>query len=767
MNIEETMKKLTLEEKAKLVAGRDMWNTEKIERLGIPSIMVSDGPHGLRKQNPAEGSDMNYGEGGTIDAVCFPAACATSASFDRAMMEEMGKTIGEECLAEDVQVILGPAVNIKRSPLCGRNFEYVSEDPYVAGELAASFINGVQSKGVGTSIKHFAANNQEFERMYGSSEVDERTLREIYFPAFETAVKKADPWTFMCSYNKINGEYSSESKWLLTDLLRKDWGYKGLVMSDWAAVSDRVKGIAAGLDLEMPGCHGVNEELIIKAVKEGKLKESALDKAVKNVLKLVKKALAGRIEPGSKKFDRESDHRKAVEFARNCIVMLKNEGEALPLRRNIGKSERVTFIGEFAEKPRYQGGGSSHISTSRIDSALVVAERYAERYGNVEYAKGFPADKDVTKEEEIEKYIDEAIRASQSADKIVVFAGLPDSFESEGYDRNHMKLPEIQNKVIETLLTLDKQVIVVLHNGSPVEMPWADEVSAIVEAYLGGEGIGEAVVDVLYGAVNPSGRLAESIPYRYEDNPSYLNFPGHSHKVNYAEGLFVGYRYYDSKDMDVRYPFGHGISYTTFEYSDLKVMSDAKNNTAVVTVNVKNTGSMEGKDVVQLYVADKTGFVTRPSHELKGFEKVDLKAGEQRMISFTLDSRAFSYYDVDRHSWEVPEGKFVIEIGHSSKDIVLTEEISLDGTIKNIPFISNDVQLGELLECDLTKDYIVKAIEKYITAFGIEQGESNSSEMMAAVLKFMPLRGLRNFGGITNKEIDKIVEKLKKLVGQN
>ena len=295
MNIEETMKKLTLEEKAKLVAGRDMWNTEKIERLGIPSIMVSDGPHGLRKQNPAEGSDMNYGEGGTIDAVCFPAACATSASFDRAMMEEMGKTIGEECLAEDVQVILGPAVNIKRSPLCGRNFEYFSEDPYVAGELAASFINGVQSKGVGTSIKHFAANNQEFERMYGSSEVDERTLREIYFPAFETAVKKADPWTFMCSYNKINGVYSSENKWLLTDVLRKDWGYKGLVMSDWAAVSDRVKGIAAGLDLEMPGCHGVNEELIIKAVKEGKLKESALDKAVKNVLKLVKKALAGRI----------------------------------------------------------------------------------------------------------------------------------------------------------------------------------------------------------------------------------------------------------------------------------------------------------------------------------------------------------------------------------------------------------------------------------------------------------------------------------------
>ena len=778
MDTANILKEMTLEEKARLVAGRDMWCTFDINRLGLPSIMMSDGPHGLRKMFPAEGKKENYGEGGTIKAVCFPAACATSASFDRNMMYEMGQTLGNECLAEDVQIILGPAVNVKRSPLCGRNFEYVSEDPYVAGELSAAYINGVQSKGVGTSIKHFAANNQEFERMYGSSEVDERTLREIYLSAFETAVKKADPWTFMASYNKINGEFASENKWLLTDVLREDWGYEGLVMSDWGAVSNRVKGIDAGLDLEMPGSHSVNEAAIVKAVKEGQLSEEALDKAVLNILKLVKRAIDGRssalgISEGSEAadtkavFDREADHKKAVEYARNCIVLLKNDFEALPLRRNIGKSERVTFIGEFAEKPRYQGGGSSHIETDNVSSALVCAERYAERYGNVEYSKGFPADGDVTKQEEIDKLIDGAIKASQSADKIVVFAGLPDSFESEGYDREHMRLPEIQNKVIEALLTLDKQVIVVLHNGSPVEMPWADKVSAIVEAYLGGEGIGEAVVDVLYGAVNPSGKLAESIPKKLSDNPSYLNFPGTGHKVNYAEGLFVGYRYYDSKEMEVLFPFGHGLSYTSFEYSDLKVVTESDKNTAVVTVKVTNTGDMTGKDTVQLYISDKTGLVTRPVHELKGFEKVELRSGETKTVSFKLDMRSFAYYDTDRKNWEVPAGKYVIEIAHSSKDIALTEEIELKGTISYVPKIDMDVQVGELLNCPLTAEYTKEALTKYASGgFGVDMNAPNADEIIAGILRFMPVRILRNFGGITNEQIDEILGELRKLVDQ-
>ena len=778
MDTANILKEMTLEEKARLVAGRDMWCTFDIDRLGLPSIMMSDGPHGLRKMFPAEGKKENYGEGGTIKAVCFPAACATSASFDRNMMYEMGQTLGNECLAEDVQIILGPAVNVKRSPLCGRNFEYVSEDPYVAGELSAAYINGVQSKGVGTSIKHFAANNQEFERMYGSSEVDERTLREIYLSAFETAVKKADPWTFMASYNKINGEFASENKWLLTDVLREDWGYEGLVMSDWGAVSNRVKGIDAGLDLEMPGSHSVNEAAIVKAVKDGQLSEEALDKAVLNILKLVKRAIDGRssalgTSEGSEAadtkavFDREADHKKAVEYARNCIVLLKNDFEALPLRRNIGKSERVTFIGEFAEKPRYQGGGSSHIETDNVSSALVCAERYAERYGNVEYSKGFPADGDVTKQEEIDKLIDGAIKASQSADKIVVFAGLPDSFESEGYDREHMRLPEIQNKVIEALLTLDKQVIVVLHNGSPVEMPWADKVSAIVEAYLGGEGIGEAVVDVLYGAVNPSGKLAESIPKKLSDNPSYLNFPGTGHKVNYAEGLFVGYRYYDSKEMEVLFPFGHGLSYTSFEYSDLKVVAESDKNTAVVTVKVTNTGDMTGKDTVQLYISDKTGLVTRPVHELKGFEKVELRSGETKTVSFKLDMRSFAYYDTDRKNWEVPAGKYVIEIAHSSKDIALTEEIELKGTISYVPKIDMDVQIGELLNCPLTAEYTKEALTKYASGgFGVDMNAPNADKIIAGILRFMPVRILRNFGGITNEQIDEILGELRKLVDQ-
>lgn len=777
MDVEKILKEMTLEEKARIVAGRDMWDTFDIERLGVPSVMVSDGPHGLRKMMPAEGKKENYGEGGTIRSVCFPAACLTSASFDRDMMYEMGQTLGKECVAEDVQVILGPAVNIKRSPLCGRNFEYISEDPYVAGELSSAYINGVQSEGVGTSIKHFAANNQEFERMYGSSEIDERTLREIYLSAFETAVKKSDPWTFMASYNRINGEYSSENKWLLTDVLRDEWGYKGLVMSDWGAVSDRVKGIDAGLDLEMPGSQGVNEASIVKAVSDGSLSEEALDKAVRNVLNLAERAFAARkaaqdsdaADASNEKnivFDREADHRKAVEYARNSIVLLKNDFDALPLRRNIGKSERVTFIGEFAEKPRYQGGGSSHINTENISSALSVAERYAERYGNVEYAKGFPADRDVTKPEEVEKYIDEAVRASQSADKIVVFAGLPDSFESEGYDRTHMRLPEIQNKVIDALLTLGIQVIVVLHNGSPVEMPWADRVSAIVEAYLGGEGIGEAVVDVLYGAVNPSGKLAESIPRKLSDNPSYLNFPGTGHKVNYAEGLFVGYRYYDTKEMDVLFPFGHGLSYTSFEYSDLKVIADSEANTAVVTVKVTNTGDMVGKDVVQLYVSDKTGFVTRPVHELKGFEKVSLRAGESAVVSFNLDSRAFAYYDTERKNWEVPGGSFVIEIAHSSKDIALCEKIELKGTVKYVPRIDMDVQVGELIACDVTRDYTMEKLKSYLDRYSNIEDAANSTEMIEAMVRFMPLRSFRSFGGMTNEEIDDIVKGLKEVTGQ-
>ena len=740
MDIEKTVKSMTLEEKARAVEGKLFWFTQAYPELGIPEVQVSDGPHGLRKM---------YGEGKTITSVCFPAASASACSFDTELLEEIGHTLGKECQAENVGVILGPAVNIKRSPLCGRNFEYISEDPYVAGKLSAALIRGVQAENVGTSIKHFAANNQEFERMYGSSEVDERTLREIYFPAFEIAVKESQPWTVMCSYNRINGTYSSENPWLLTDVLRKEWGFEGLVMSDWGAVSDRIAGIAAGLDLDMPGSGGVNNASIVKAVQEGTLSEEALDTAVTNILRMVDRFVSGRKE---ETFDPEADHAKAVDAAKECIVLLKNEEKVLPL----AKEEKVALIGGFAESPRYQGGGSSHINSFRVVSALSVAERY----GAFTYNRGFSPEKDET-DEELQK---EALAAAAEADKIVVFAGLPDVFESEAYDREHLQLPACQNRLITQLTTLGKPVIVVLHNGSPVEMPWADDVAGIVEAYLGGEGIGEAVMDVLYGHVNPSGKLAESFPRKLSDNPSYLNFPGTGHKVNYAEGVFVGYRYYDTKQMDVRFPFGYGLSYTDFRYANLRVSRDSftASEGVTVSVDVTNTGDRAGKEIVQLYVADRTGSAVRPVHELKGFCKLSLEPGETKTATFKLDSRAFSWYDTESGDWYAANGSYTIEVGRSSRQIEYTAEVHIIGSREKPPVITPDVQLGELLQSPYTREYTMERLKGYMDKF--RSSDSETEEMVEAVVRFMPLRSLRSFLQITNEEIDSIVTDLKEHV---
>ena len=738
MDTKAILEKMTLEQKAAAVEGKLFWFTQEYPELGIPSIQVSDGPHGLRKM---------YGEGKTITSVCFPTACASACSFDTELMESLGHTLGKECQAEDVAVILGPAVNIKRSPLCGRNFEYISEDPYVAGKMAAALIRGVQAEDVGTSIKHFAANNQEFERMYGSSEVDERTLREIYFPAFETAVKEADPWTFMCSYNRINGTYSSENPWLLTEVLRKEWGYDGLVMSDWGAVSDRIAGIAAGLDLDMPGSQGVNNEAIVQAVQEGRLSEEALDAAVTNILKLVEKFVEHRKE---ETFDRAADHEKAVDAARECIVLLKNDDRVLPLSKN----EKVALIGGFAETPRYQGGGSSHINSFHVVSALSLAEKY----GDFTYNRGF-SDKEDVVDEVLQQG---ALAAAAEADKIVVFAGLPDLFESEAYDREHMRLPNCQNLLIGQLVKLGKPVIVVLHNGSPVELPWADDVAGILEAYLGGEGVGEAVMDVLYGRVNPSGRLAESFPLKLSDNPSFLNFPGTGHKVNYAEGVFVGYRYYDTKQMAVRYPFGYGLSYTDFRYANLRVSRDSFTAAEGVTVSVDvtNVGAVAGKEVVQLYVADKTGSTIRPVHELKGFCKLALEPGETKTAVFTLDKRSFAWYDVELGDWYAANGTYVIEVGRSSRQIEYTAEVHIIGSKEKPPVITPDVQLGELLSSPYTREYTLELMKPFMQKF--QMSDSETEEMVEAVVRFMPLRGLRSFQGITNEQVEMICEKLKK-----
>lgn len=743
MNVKEIVSQLTLEEKAGLCSGLDFWYTKPVERLGIPSLMVSDGPHGLRKQ--AAAAD-HLGLNESIDAVCFPAACATACSFDRDLMKELGVILGKECQAEDVSVLLGPAVNIKRSPLCGRNFEYVSEDPYLAGELSASYINGVQSQNVGTSIKHFAANNQEHERMAGSSEMDERTLREIYLPGFETAVKKAQPWTVMCSYNKVNGVFASENKKLLTDILKDEWGFEGYVMSDWGAVSDRVAGIIAGLELEMPGSSGVNDAEIVRAVQNGTMKEEVLDKAVERILNITYKFVENRQK---EVFDRDADHKKAVEIAKRCIVLLKNDG-ILPLKE---QEEKIGFIGGFAKKPRYQGGGSSHINSHEVTVTLDAALKY----GKVSYAQGFSADEDKMDD----RLIGEAVELAKNSQKVVVFAGLPDVFESEGYDRSHMRLPECQNKLIEEVLKVQKNVVVVLHNGSPVEMPWVNEVKGIVEAYLGGEGIGEAIVDILYGKANPCGKLAETFPVRLEDNPSYLNFPGVGKKVEYKEGVFVGYRYYDSKNMEVLFPFGFGLSYTTFEISNIK--TDKKemkeSDLLTVTVDVKNTGNIAGREVVQFYIRDHTGLALRPEKELKEFMSVYLEPGETKTVSVQFSSRSFAWYNEGIKDWFVGTGDYTIMAGNSSRNIAASETIHVTGKKEINLTVDKDTMLGEIMNHSKIADYVKKEV---IPLAGIFSDSEDA--MMLAMVKYLPLRAMRSFNKITNEEIETIVGHLNELL---
>jgi len=738
----EIIKKMTLEEKASLCSGKDFWNTKPIERLGIPSVMVSDGPHGLRKQE-TEADHLGLHE--SIEAVCFPAACATACTFDRELIQEMGEVLGKECQAENISVLLGPAVNIKRSPLCGRNFEYFSEDPYLAGEMAAAYIQGVQSQNIGTSIKHFAANNQEHERMSGSSEVDERTLREIYFPAFEIAVKKAQPWTVMCSYNRVNGVYASENKKLLTDVLRDEWGFEGYVMSDWGAVNNRVLGLEAGLELEMPASGAENDKAIVEAVQNGTLSEDVLDKAVERILKILYKYVDNKKE---EVFNRENDHKRAADIAKRSIVLLKNENNILPLS---GDDSNILFVGEFAEKPRYQGGGSSNVKIHKLSNALEESAKFV----TVSYAKGFDSVNDSIDE----NLMTEAIDKAKSASVVVVFAGLPDSFESEGYDRKHMRLPECQNKLIEEISKINSNVVVVLHNGSPVELPWVNKVSGIVEVYLGGEAVGEATASVLFGDTNPSGKLAETFPIRLEDTPCYLNFPGANQKVYYREGIFVGYRHYDSIKREVLFPFGYGLSYTTFEYSNLCIDKNPSVTDIIeVSVDVKNTGSILGREVVQLYVSDKTNATIRPEKELKGFESVELKPSETKTVTMKLDKRSFAWYSEDASDWIAKGGEYVIHVGSSSADIRLAETIQLISD-EDVPFlIDANTTFGQLLENKKTREVANQIMVTYM------KGMINDNLIFQAILKQLPLRSICSFGSGSSSDIEYSLECLKKVV---
>ena len=635
-NINELIGKLTIEEKAKICCGAGFWNTTGLPEHDIPAINLTDGPHGVRKQF---GEADHLGLNESTKTTCFPTAAGLASSWNRELITKVGAAIGEEAQAEDVQIVLGPGANIKRSPLCGRNFEYFSEDPYLTGELAAAHIKGVQSQGVGTSLKHFAVNNQETRRFNINAVVDERSLREIYLTGFENAVKSAQPWTVMAAYNQINGEYCSQNKKLLTDILKDEWGFEGLVVSDWFAVCERDLGAAAGLDLEMPTSAGIGIKSIVDAVQSGRLSAEKLDDAVRRVLSIVFKTADGK--KAGVAFDKEAHHNLAREAASESIVLLKNEG-VLPLTKNA----KVAVLGEFAKTPRYQGAGSSRINVTTLDNPF----------------------------EEIRKIAPNTTSNAENADVCVVFAGLPDRDDSEGKDRTHLRLSDKQNALIEDTLKVNKNVIVVLMNGSAVEMPWLDKVQGVVEAYLGGQGVGHALSEILFGDVNPSGKLTETFPVKLNDTPCYLNFPGEKDKVEYNEGIFVGYRYYDSADIKPLFPFGYGLSYTEFEYSDLCIdkleMSDVE--TLIVTVKVKNVGDRAGKEIIQLYVRDTETTVIRPRKELKGFEKVDLLPGEQKTVTFALDKRAFAFYDTGINDWRVESGDFEILIGKSSSDIAVS-----------------------------------------------------------------------------------------------
>ena len=755
MDIRKLVAQMTLEEKAGLCSGADFWHTKAVERLGIPRTMVSDGPHGLRKQDDAAD---HLGINDSIRAVCFPAASATAASFDPDLIRRMGESLGDSCQHEEVSVLLGPAVNIKRSPLCGRNFEYFSEDPYLAGKMSTAMIQGVQSRNIGTSIKHFALNSQEHRRMSSSSECDERTIREIYFPAFEMAVKEAQPWTVMCSYNRINGVYASEDPWLLTEVLRKEWGFEGYTVSDWGAVSNRPAGVAAGLDLEMPSSGGINDRKIVEAVRAGKLDEKLVDQACERILNIVYRYLENA-KPDTP-WDQEKQHAQASEIAADCMVLLKNEGDLLPLR----KTDEIALIGEFAEKPRFQGGGSSHINCFRTTGAVEAAKAAGLK---VTYAPGYS----VAKDELTEERLAAAVRAAKVARAAVVFAGLPDSYESEGYDRTHMRMPECQNRLIEAVAEANPNTVVVLHNGSPVEMPWIGKVRAVLEAYLGGQAVGEAAVRVLFGDVNPSGHLPESFPVRLEDNPSFLFYGGEGNRTEYREGIFIGYRYYDKKKMNVLFPFGHGLSYTTFAFSDLRLSADSILDTDLLTVTAKvtNTGKRAGKAVAQLYVGDLESTPIRPVRELKGFRKVLLQPGESKTVSFTLDKRSFAYWNTEIHDWHVETGDFTIEIGGSSRDLPLRGTVKVVSTVELPRHFTADSIYLDIMSDPKGKEIMSAFMKKTMEIFGHGEESSGteaareaiSEEMTMAMMKYMPLRGILSFGGADAEgEMKQLLEEL-------
>ena len=745
LSVDRVLDQLTLQEKTALCLGSDFWHTAAITRLGVPAVMVSDGPHGLRAQmNEAD----HVGLSGSVPATCFPPACALGSSWNTRLFVDVGAAIAREARKWGVSVVLGPGINMKRSPLCGRNFEYLSEDPWLAGELATAMVRAMQDLGIGTSLKHFAANNQENDRLRVSADVDERALREIYLPAFEKVVTQAQPWTVMCAYNKINGTYASEHHWLLTEVLREQWGFDGLVVSDWGAVHDRVAALAAGLDLEMPPNLGFSDAAIIAAVRNGDLPESVLDKAAARVLRLVQLSSPALAAGGD--FNETEHHALARAAARECAVLLKNDDGVLPLRPAAGST--VAVIGEFARTPRYQGAGSSQVNATRVDTALDELRVATADDVTVSFAPGFLLDSTVGRPD----LAAEAVALAQGADHVLLFLGLPSSAESEGFDREHLDLPANQLELLDAVTAVHNRVIVVLANGSVVRLStWDHKVAAILECWLSGQAAGGAAADLLLGLANPSGKLAETIPLRVEDNPSYLNFPGDPGHVRYGEGVFIGYRAYDRLAQPVSYPFGYGLSYTRFEISDVAatvkgsvVESDL---TVEVTGRVTNTGDVAGAEVVQVYVGDLNSTVARPVRELKGFTKVFLAPGETRQVTLTLDQRAFAFWSVVTDGWVVEAGRFEIAVGSSSRDLAEKVIIHIDA-----PSVAAPLGAGSTLEEWLSDE----RAQTVLAALG-EEALLRDPELVK-VIGSMPMSTLAAFPGFgfNHNTLDSLIEQL-------
>ena len=747
-DLPEIIKKMSLEEKAALCTGAGPWTTTPVEHLGIPEMTVSDGPHGVRRVKNVQDFVSQ-----SIPATCFPTAVSMASTWDVELIQEIGEAIAEECIALEVDVILGPGVNIKRTPLCGRNFEYYSEDPYLAGEMAVGFIRGVQSKGVGTSLKHYAANNQEYQRSTISSELNERTLMEIYLPAFEAAVKRAKPWTVMCSYNKLNGTFAAENHQLLTEILRDQWGFDGFVVSDWGAVHNRVEALQAGLDLEMPGPREKRVEAVINAVRSGDLEEAVLDQAVRRILEVVFRA--SETDQGGS-FDVSGHHALARRAAGEGMVLLKNNG-ILPLK----SPSHLAVIGHSAKEAYFQGRGSSHINPTQVDNPYVELQKVAGE-AELSFAEGYPGDEGFD-----QALIDEAVTNAQSADVALLYISLPATKESEGYDRPDLDLTTHQVALIKAVSAVQPNTVVILNNGAPLVMgEWIDGAAAVLEAWMMGQAGGGAVADVLYGKVNPSGKLAETFPLKLADTPAYINYPGENGVVRYGEGLYVGYRYYDAKDVPTLFPFGHGLSYTTFKYQNPEVSSPSFRDVDGLTVSVQvtNTGKLPGKEVVQVYVKDHQSKLARPPKELKGFVKVALEPGESKTVSVNLGFRSFAYYHPAYGQWITEDGDFDILIGSSSADIRCTETVSLISTLELPSILDRDSTLGDWMEDPRGLEVLEPLFEQLRTKMLENFGGGEHSEIGMDPLGFlrdMSLPGFLHFiNGSMESSPDDLVDEL-------